>query len=165
MNKNSRKGFTLIEYIIVILIVGVIAAVLGTLIIQGVRAFDSIAAREALMTEAEAAAERMSREMRNAGRPSDIVEADWNTFYFTDIYGDGIKYHIEGKFLMRNEKILAANLKSAEFSYFDRQNTQITPPLSEESFEDIHLVGIKLVFSNRGQETAIETKIRPRNFR
>ena len=165
MNKSSRKGFTLIEYIIVILVVGVIAAVLGALIIQGVRAFDSIAAREALMTEAEAAAEKMSREIRNAGKSSDIVEADSNTFSFTDIYGDGIKYYTEGKLLMRNEKILAANIKSADFFYYDKQNIEITPPLSEERFIDIHLVGIKLVFSDRGQETAIETKIRPRNFR
>lgn len=165
MNNISRKGFTLIEYLIVILVVGVIAAVLGALIIQGVRAFDSIAAREALMTEAEAAAERMSREIRNAGSAADMVEADSNTFSFTDIYGDGIKYHIEGKLLMRNEKILAAKLETAEFSYFDKQNIEINSPLSEERFRDIHLVGIKLVFSDRGQEAAIETKIRPRNFR
>lgn len=165
MKNISREGFTLIEYIIVILVVGVIAAVLGALIIQGVRAFDSIAAREALMTEAEAAAEKMSREIRNAGSPADIVEATSNTFDFMDIYGNGIKYSPEGKMLERNGRILAPHLKSLEFSYFDRGGSEIATPVSEERFTDIRLVGIKLTLSDRGQETSIETKIRPRNFR
>ncbi len=61
---RNNQGFTLIEIIAVILLVGVISAVLGLAIVQGVRAYVFARQNVAISQKAQLAMARMERELR-----------------------------------------------------------------------------------------------------
>jgi MSHA biogenesis protein MshO len=61
-----RRGFTLIEAIVVIVITGVIAVVAGRFIVLPVQAYLSTAARAALVDQADLALRRVGRDLRGA---------------------------------------------------------------------------------------------------
>jgi len=59
-------GFTLMEMLIVMTVVGVIAGVLTPFIVQAVRAYQALEARNELVAKGRLALERMAREVRHA---------------------------------------------------------------------------------------------------
>jgi len=61
-----RRGFTLLEAIVVIVITGVIAVVVGRFIVLPVQAYLSTAARAALVDQADLALRRVGRDLRSA---------------------------------------------------------------------------------------------------
>ncbi len=63
---TSKNGFTLIELVISIVLVGIIAGVLAPIIFYGAEGFKQQVARKELVSRARLALERMSREMRES---------------------------------------------------------------------------------------------------
>jgi MSHA biogenesis protein MshO len=62
----ARRGFTLVEIVIVIAITGAIAAVVGRFIVQPVQGYLATAARAALVDQADLALRRIGRDLRIA---------------------------------------------------------------------------------------------------
>ncbi len=159
--KNTGAGFTLVECVIVILVVGVISSVLAVIILKGVGAFDSIVTRGSLMEEAEFSMEKMTREIRNIRSVAEIAEADSDRFRFIDVNGHDITYSTENSMLVRNGKMVSGNLHFLGFSYFDSGGGSLIPPV--ENPGGIRAVEVELIFSRRRWEVGIETRVRPRN--
>lgn len=63
---KSHNGFTLIEVIVSIIIVGIIAATVSTIIGKYIENYDTTSRRSLMQTSAQLAIERISREIRNA---------------------------------------------------------------------------------------------------
>jgi len=63
---TSKNGFTLIELVISIVLVGIIAGVVGPIIFYGAEGFQQQVARKELVSRARLALERMSRELRES---------------------------------------------------------------------------------------------------
>ncbi len=66
MNLRINKGFTLIEMIIVILIIGILSGVLFTILIGPMRSYVDVEERMRLVDVADTALQRMTREIRLA---------------------------------------------------------------------------------------------------
>ena len=66
MNVHQKKGFTLIEMIIVILIIGTLSGVIFTTMIGPIRAYVDVEKRLRLVDVADTALQRMTREIRLA---------------------------------------------------------------------------------------------------
>ncbi len=64
--QTSENGFTLIELVISIVLVGIIAGVLGPIIFYGTEGYRQQIARKELLSRGRIALERMSREMRES---------------------------------------------------------------------------------------------------
>ncbi len=64
--RSRRQGFTLIESIVVILLIGILAAVAGVFIVQPFEAARDMSRRAELVDAAETALNRMTREIRLA---------------------------------------------------------------------------------------------------
>jgi len=64
--KNQEKGFTLIEVIIVILLIGILSGVIFTILIGPMRAYVDVEKRLRLVDVADTALQRMTREIRLA---------------------------------------------------------------------------------------------------
>ncbi len=157
--KKSRAGFTLIEYVIVILVMSLIISIFAAMLVQGTKAFNFAVVRETLMTEAEAAVERMTREIRSLVSPGHIIEAHPDELSFADAHGNVIRYFESGGKLFRNDNLFSENLQSLSFNYLDSGNNPV-----EEDYTDIRIIEVKLVLSRGGKEVEIESRIRPRNF-
>jgi MSHA biogenesis protein MshO len=64
--RNNSFGFTLIELIVVIVILGVLAASVSSFIMFGAKIYTEITARDQLVSSARFAIERLNREVRNS---------------------------------------------------------------------------------------------------
>ncbi len=158
--KKSPAGFTLIEYVVVILVMSFIISIFAAMLVQGTKAFNFAVVRETLMTEAEAALERMTREIRSIMSPGHIIAVQPDEFSFADGHGDVIRYFGAGGKLFRNDNRFSENLQSLSFNYLDSGNN----PVEEEDYMNIRIIEVKLVLSRGGKEVEIESRIRPRNF-
>jgi prepilin-type N-terminal cleavage/methylation domain-containing protein len=62
---KNPKGFTLIEAILVIVIIGILAVIIGVPLIQGSLAWQAVSTRKAATQQARLGMDRMVRELRN----------------------------------------------------------------------------------------------------
>jgi prepilin-type N-terminal cleavage/methylation domain-containing protein len=121
-------GFSLIELIMVIVLLGVVAAVAAPVLSGGFRAY--FIGRDITETDwqARVALERMSRELRTVRAPADLTLTSASDITFTDVDGNSIRYCMgtvagcpgaAGE-LMRNTQPLAAGISGLTFSYLTR---------------------------------------------
>ena len=119
-NLFKRRGFTLVELVLSIALVGVLAGVLGVALFQGVKGFDLVSSRKSTLAQARLAMERMVREIRLIQQSSDVVNVSSTTqFNFEYPHGTSIQYALSGGNLMRNTDVLARNVNALAFTYLD----------------------------------------------
>jgi len=82
---NKSSGFTLIELIVVIVILGVLASAITTFIKFGTQIYTETTARDQLVSSARFAIERLNREVRNALPNSLILTNTGQCLEFTPI--------------------------------------------------------------------------------
>lgn len=116
MAQVKSKGFTLIEMIMVIVISGIIVAGSGSLLIQGIKTY--LIGKTDIDTswQASMAIERMTRDLHAA---TSITTATGSSLAIIDIYGNTIAYTLAGNKLLWNTQILADNVQSIAFTYYD----------------------------------------------
>src|SRR4030067_2770644 len=68
---NNNKGFTLIEMIMVITLLGIVPAIIAIPLLQGARGWFDATTREGITQSGRIGIERMTREIRNTARKSD----------------------------------------------------------------------------------------------
>src|SRR3989344_5303011 len=97
MKMRHKLGFTLIELIIVITLLGIVAGVGGALLLHGIRAAhqqDKVAQGD---WQAYVALERMVRELRDIDYDNTgVLTFAANSISFVDIYGESINYSLSG---------------------------------------------------------------------
>ena len=135
MAQVKSKGFTLIEMIMVITISGIIVAGSGFLLTQGIKAYLTGKTDIDTSWQASMAIERMTRDLHAA---SSITIAGGGELAIIDIYGNIIDYKVSSHQLFWNTQVLANNVQSIAFTYYDT-NGAITATASA-----IRYVGISL---------------------
>jgi prepilin-type N-terminal cleavage/methylation domain-containing protein len=117
MEFQGEKGFTLIEAVIVIVILGVLGAIGAPMLVSATRSY--VMERNILSTDAQAqlAMERMVREIRLID-PANITAFTANALSFT-LSGAPVSYSVNAqKQLLRNSDILATRVSGVSFAYF-----------------------------------------------
>ena len=93
---SSPKGFSLIEMVVVIMLLGILGAAVGAFIARPVEGYRDLARRAALVDAAESALRRMERDLRNALPNSVRVSNLANGFALEMIpILDGARYSIQ----------------------------------------------------------------------
>lgn len=164
----NKRGFTLIELVIVITIVGIIAGVVGYILLATVQGWTFKVNRNDLLCDGRLAMNRMVREIREIKDLTSVVTASASQFRFIDIGNLDITYTLSSTNLNRTEdgtaNLLASNVSNLSFSYYDASGNTITIPLVSPSSTDIRRVRINMTLAKNGGNVYLQSDSKPRNF-
>ena len=160
----KNKGFTLIELIIVIVILGIIVAIGAPLLLSVSDSLAFLVARTAIDQAADIALSRMTREMRRLKDDSSVNTATSSQFSFDDVNSNTISYSLSSTDLMRNSDILASDVQNLSFTYYDDSGSTISTPVVSPQETDIRSIEISCEFQSSGETLYYKSQVRPRNL-
>ncbi|MBU1134624.1 MAG: type II secretion system GspH family protein [Candidatus Omnitrophica bacterium] len=158
------SGFTLIEFIVVITIVGILIVGLSTYIIKGIDLWQLITFRNEITASGRLALFRMGREIKQIKNDLSVHIASASRFKFDDVNSSSIDYQLSSSNLKRNSDILARGTSSLAFIYYDVNNAEIATPLVSPNATNIHRIKIVLEVASGDQTKTLTSQIHPRNF-
>ncbi|MEK6733473.1 MAG: prepilin-type N-terminal cleavage/methylation domain-containing protein [Candidatus Omnitrophota bacterium] len=163
-----KRGSTLVELVIVITIIGIIAGVVGYILLGAVDAWTFKVKRNDLLWDGRLAINRMGREIREIKNLTNVTTASSSQFRFTNVNNNSITYSLSGTDLNRTKdgaaNILAQNVSSLSFTYYDSSGASIATPTVSPSTTNIRRVRINLTLTNDGQNFYAQSDSVPRNF-
>ena len=172
INIQNNNGFTLVETIIVIVILGIVVAIGAASITTAADALAFLTVRADMDQSADAAMGRISEEIVRLKDDTSISTASATQFSFTDVDDTLITYSLSGTDLMRttlaSSDILASNVASIAFSYYDDSDTELAIPgdIVLSPLTNIRRIQVLLTFQiGASYEFNYQTQIRPRNLR
>ncbi|MBI4357078.1 MAG: prepilin-type N-terminal cleavage/methylation domain-containing protein [Gammaproteobacteria bacterium] len=163
--RTPHSAFTLIEFIIVIVILSLISIVGSQLLVQGFRA--NFTSREITTSDwqARVALERLSRELEGirSNRSIDLVISPTSQITFTDLNGNVVIYTLSGTQLTRQEnagtaQVLSDSVSSLTFSYHD-QNVASTA-----SVTSVRTITVDFTITQGDVVKNYTMTVYPRNF-
>lgn len=165
---KKKNGFTLIELVIVIATVGIISTIIGSMLLGVVDAWTFKFDRNDLLSDGRIAINRMTREIRTVKTSTSVTTASTTQFRFTDTGNKDITYSLSSTNLNRTEdgtaNLIAENISSAAFTYYDTNGNTIAAPLVSPSSTDIRRVRINLTLTKNGQNVYLQSDASTKNF-
>lgn len=161
MNAMRRQaGFTLIEMVITIVVIGIIAGISAMLILQAMRGYSDQDVRADLTNQARLAIERMAREIREIRdcTATDIPTMAVGTIAFVDNAGNAIAYTTSGTDLTRNGTALASSVSGLTFGYLRRSAA------AAGAAAQVWNVDVTLTVSRSGESHTHRIRVHPRGF-
>ncbi len=154
----DNKGFTLIEMVMVITLLGIIGGIIALPLYIGTKGWFEATTREGITESGRIAIERMMREIRNTGRTAAnapcISTATATTFSFSDASGnlttcDSIAFSLAVPNIQRTDASgtsnLANDVNSLAFTYYDNANVPTAV------VANVRRVGIEIVSTSGGE--------------
>ena len=170
LNNKQQKGFSLIEMMVVVVILGVIVLGLVTFFTGGTKSWVAGQSQLEAQRNARQAMDRMVREIREA---SDIIATSTSSkeINFNTPWSNNLKYLWLGDkwdpILRGTTNTLINNVQSLTFTYFDNSDAEITPPLTVSTASEISKVHINLqvdVDKDNNPDITLNSDINLRNF-
>jgi hypothetical protein len=107
----------------------------------------------------------MTQEIRRLRDDQSIDTATSSQFRFFDADDRDIDYSLSGSDLMRNSDILASNVDSITFTYYDSSGAVLSPPTyGIGTATDIRRVEIFFTLQDGIYEFDYQSQVRPRNL-
>ncbi|MDP3979821.1 MAG: prepilin-type N-terminal cleavage/methylation domain-containing protein [Chlamydiota bacterium] len=165
LRRRQRLGFTFIELIVVIIIIGLLATVAVMPINIGARAYST--ARKLMQAHelGRCALWPMERDLRLM-RKSALQVADVSNISYRDVYQENITFLLSGTQILRNGRILSEFISQLSFSYYDIDNNVLGPlPLSAANRAMVYCININLTVNFGGETYVFKQKVFPRNLK
>lgn len=167
--RSPRGGFTLVEVIAVIVLLGVLGGVTSSLILSATAGFVDSSVRMQLHGEASVALDRLVREWREidadpvAGAPSPhITEASATVLE----WGDDSRLRLDGADLLlaadgAAERLLCNAVSEFSIAYFDESNRPLlvgasVPPADRPR---IRRLALRLALTRQGLTESLQTRV------
>lgn len=165
---RNEKGFSLIEYMMVVVIMGVIIAIGAPLVFEATDAWLLQSKRKEMSESAKIAMDRMAREIRRIQSRTSVATANSSSFRFTDIDGRDITFDTSSATLRRTENsavnTLADNVNSFSLIYYDANGATIATPSVSPNKTNIRRIEINLTFSFGGTQLSFQSQVSPRRL-
>ncbi len=160
---RQQAGFTLVELVLTIVLVGIISGIGAVVLREGVSAFISEDARANVTNDGRLAIERMAREVRmvRSRTAADLSTMTAATLTFTDIDGNPpITYTSAGGMITRTGTVLAsADSASLAFSYFQQDGVTVAAAAAQ-----VWTIEVNLTLTRGSESQAFRVRVHPRNF-
>ncbi len=157
-----KRGFSLIELIVVIVVLGIVASMGATMVRDGMLGY--LRGREATSADSQSrlALERITRELRTIAAPnySNIAATSCgsSTFSFSDITATPISYTKSTTTLSRNGQPLTDNVSSLMF-YCLQSDVQATVTPSQ-----VYYVTVSMIVNTDNTSATYRGTVKPPNF-
>ena len=158
----NNKGFTLVEFAIVIVLTGIIAGILSVLIREVASTYTFIRVRGVALADNRLAVDRMTREIRQIASATTIYVADSEKIDFGKIDGEKVIFEKSGIDLLRNTDKLATDVTLFDLVYYDIANNPLDRPVVDPS--SIWRILIKLTIKKGDQTVKFQSQVHPRNL-
>lgn len=165
MHRRKTRGVTLIEIILVIVIIGISASVIGPMLLNATKSANIAYTLNQLDTQGRFAIARIREDIRNT---ETLNNSSTNSIInFETVSGDSISYTITpSQYISRTDNgitgDLASNVSNLSFSYFDRNGAEITS-ISESNVNTIAYVRPAFTLSLDGHSVQFRSTIFLRN--
>lgn len=174
---GGERGFTLIELMMSIVLMGIVASTIGFIIYQGARSFQVLDTRGDLVNKGTLATERISRELRlirctTAGsscapQASEITSMTATEIRFVNTVNAGRGFRLDaGAIKLRQgstagdpEDILADSAGSFTVDYKKKDGTAAVAP------SEVWVIDVGFTLSSGADSVDFKTSIHPRSFR
>lgn len=162
----QSKGFTLIEAIITIVIVGIISSIAALIILQAMKATTKEKNLSDAHYQARIALERMAREIRTIRSQTlaDIPVMNATVFRFTDVQGVQMGFQLNAGNIQRTQdnaatwQTLASGVTALNFSYFQQDG------VTAATATTLWFVEISLTDTQGADSLTMRMRVHPRNF-
>jgi prepilin-type N-terminal cleavage/methylation domain-containing protein len=165
---RRSSGFTLVELVIVITIVGIVALIIGTMLLGTIKAWTFKFNRNDILWDGRLALDRMTREIRAVKDTTSVTTATSSQLRFTDTQNKDITYSLSSTNLNRTENgtanLLAESVSALSFTYYNSSDTAIPSPTVSPSATDIRRVRINLTLTKNGENVYLQSDASPKNF-
>ncbi len=131
--KKPIRGFTLIELIIVIIIIGIIAANSSQLIAQGFSSYTNHRSVITVEKEVQFVTTQIAQDLHQLISSNDLTDLSETTLSIFMPNGDKIAYAVKNGNLMRNSLLLSEAVSAAQFSYYNSNMQPISDPQNNRS--------------------------------
>jgi prepilin-type N-terminal cleavage/methylation domain-containing protein len=175
---RGSPGFTLIEVIMVIVLVGIISFTVAMIMLQGISSFAELDARVDLRARGTLAMERVSRELRlircttagNTCKPlsTDITAWTSSEIRFVNLNYGGVGFSLSGTDLLLRqgsgagdlpEDALGTGLSAFSFEYLKNDGTTAL------AVGDIWIINADMTFTRGEESFNLRASVHPRSFR
>lgn len=164
---KNKKGFTLLEVILTMIIVGIIMGVVSQILLGGAQTYSFVSNRKATLQDVRQAMFRIGQELERIDT-ADINAITNTSINFTDDKGFAttIRLVSAGSDLVvfRGPNALVNHVKDFNIEYFDSLGNYLTPGLATISLVRRIKVNIKTKPVGNEGEVAMSSYIAPRAF-
>src|SRR3990167_1516897 len=114
-----QNGFTLIELVFSILLMGIISVVVGSILLNGYKTLLTSENISQADWQGFIALERIVNDIHTIRSAADISTISASNLVFTDVNGNSIQFQLSGSTLLRNSQTLASGIQGLTFGYLD----------------------------------------------
>ena len=175
--RGNRRGFTLIEIIMVIVLLGIISFTVAMIMLQGTSSFAELDVRTDLRARGALAMERVSRELRligcttvgNTCTPSSTDITAWTPteIRFVNLNYAGAGFRLSGTDLLLRqgsgagdpEDALGTGLSALTLEYLKSDGT------TAAAVGDIWIINANMTFTRGEENLNLRASVHPRSFR
>lgn len=174
---SDNSGFTLIEVIMAIVVFGIVAVSVGSLLYQGSKSYEAMDTKRELAEQGGLAIDRIARELRlircvTAGSTcmpsaSDITAMNAAETRFVNMNNEGKGFRLDaGALKMRRgsgasdpEDLLAENVSSLAVEYLKSNGS------AAASASEVWRVKVSMTLASGGDSVDFTASVHPRHFR
>jgi len=160
LNAHGQRpsGYTLIELVISMTVLSLIGLVSSNLISGSMSIYTRIVPAMEMSYQSDLALRTMKREIRDLSDADAIVTMSSATFAFIDSASNTVTYALTETNLTRNGDLLASDVNSLTFRYWEIDGTVAESP------EDVRLIEVDLSMQSGDETWQVRTPIFPRYF-
>lgn len=155
---KKQRGFTLIELIFVIALMGIISVVISKTLFESYRTFMTAQDASELDWNTFLALERLANDIHTIRSASDITTISATQLVFVNQSGATIQYQLSGSLLLRNSITLASGIQSFAFTYLNKNGITTATPSA------VRYIGINIVGVQNNLTTTLNTLVGTRGM-
>lgn len=125
---KKQKGFTLIELILSIILMGIISVVIGRIMVAGFKTFITSQNISEADWQGLLALEMITNDIHDIRSASSITTISASSLVFTDMAGTIVTYQLSGTNLQRNSLTVASGITALAFTYLNGSGTVTATP-------------------------------------